>query len=321
VIDGLQGLRHDAVIRRDHQHHNIGDFGAARSHARERFVTRRVDKHDVPAVFLDVIGADVLGDAAGLVLGHVGRTNGIEQAGFAVIDVAHDGDHRWTLLAILFHLGLLNVLGGLFFVANLVGGGAEIARQLFRQFHIESLIDGGQNFLFHQPLDHQGPFDAELFGKLTDGDALGDGDFTVDGRRPRAGAVGCSIFSSSCRSRGCGREGRLSPGRPRAGSTGGGARPGSVHAAHGTWDVAAGVRPDAREAGRAALPAWLPSAGQGEWGRDKSAVREPARQDAFGNGRGRGDAAGAAGMAETAAEPPSLIARSGRGGTTGRAAG
>ena len=43
---------------------------------------------------VDLIGADVLGDAAGFARRHVGRADGVEQRGLAVVDVAHDGDDR-----------------------------------------------------------------------------------------------------------------------------------------------------------------------------------------------------------------------------------
>ena len=41
-----------------------------------------------------LVGADVLGDAAGLARGDVGLADGVEQRGLAVVDVAHDGDDR-----------------------------------------------------------------------------------------------------------------------------------------------------------------------------------------------------------------------------------
>ena len=44
MVDGLQRLRHHAVIRRHHQHHDIRHLGAARAHAGERFVARRIDE-------------------------------------------------------------------------------------------------------------------------------------------------------------------------------------------------------------------------------------------------------------------------------------
>ena len=51
------------------------------------------------AVRLDLIGADVLGDAAGLAGDDVGLADGVEQRGLAVVDVAHDGDDRRTRTA------------------------------------------------------------------------------------------------------------------------------------------------------------------------------------------------------------------------------
>ena len=46
VLDRLDGLRHDAVIGGDHQHHDVGDRGAAGAHLGEGGVTRRVDEGD-----------------------------------------------------------------------------------------------------------------------------------------------------------------------------------------------------------------------------------------------------------------------------------
>ena len=65
VVDGFEGLRHDAVVRRHHQDDDIGDLGAAGAHAGERFVTGGVDEDDLLAVHLHLVRADVLGDAAG----------------------------------------------------------------------------------------------------------------------------------------------------------------------------------------------------------------------------------------------------------------
>ena len=43
---------------------------------------------------LDLVGADVLGDAAGLAGDDVGLADRVEQRRLAVVDVAHDGDDR-----------------------------------------------------------------------------------------------------------------------------------------------------------------------------------------------------------------------------------
>ena len=95
VIDGLDGLGHHAVVGRHHQHHDVGDVGAARPHGREGRVAGRVEEGDPLAVRqAHLVGADVLGDAAVLAGRHVGGAQRVEQAGLAVVDVAHDGDHR-----------------------------------------------------------------------------------------------------------------------------------------------------------------------------------------------------------------------------------
>ena len=49
MINGLEGLRHDAVVGRHHDHHDIRDLGAARPHAREGLVTRSVEEDDLAA--------------------------------------------------------------------------------------------------------------------------------------------------------------------------------------------------------------------------------------------------------------------------------
>ena len=44
VIDRFDRLRHEAVIRRDHEHDDVGHVGAARAHGGEGGVARRVEK-------------------------------------------------------------------------------------------------------------------------------------------------------------------------------------------------------------------------------------------------------------------------------------
>ena len=184
VVDGFERLRHHAVVRRHHQHHDIGDFGAARTHAGERFVARRIDEDDLAAVLLDVIRADVLRDAAGFSFGDVGLPDGVEQRRLAVIHVAHDGDHGRALDLVLLLLRRLDLLHGFFFEADGGGRGAELARQIGGELGIERLVDGGEDIAVDQLLDHQAGFDVQLLGKFLDGDAFGNRDLAIDRRRP-----------------------------------------------------------------------------------------------------------------------------------------
>ena len=94
VTDRLDRLRHHAVIGGHHQHHDVGHRCTARAHGGECLVARRVDEGDLVARrHLHLVGANVLGDPAGLAAYHIGRPQRVQQAGLAVVDVAHDRDH------------------------------------------------------------------------------------------------------------------------------------------------------------------------------------------------------------------------------------
>ena len=77
---------------------------AARTHRGKRFVARRIEEGDHAARRLDVIGADMLGNAAGFAGGNLGAADVVQQRGLAVVDVAHDGDHRCARQR--FHIGV-----------------------------------------------------------------------------------------------------------------------------------------------------------------------------------------------------------------------
>ncbi len=94
MADRFHRLGHDTVIGRHDENHDVGDLGATGAHGRERRMARRVEEGDRTASGLNRIGADVLGDPAGLARDHVGLANVVEQRGLAVIHMAHDGDHR-----------------------------------------------------------------------------------------------------------------------------------------------------------------------------------------------------------------------------------
>ncbi len=59
-------------------------------------MARRIQEGDGLAVHLHLIGADVLGDAAGLAGRHGGVADGVQQGGLAVVHVAHDHHHGGT---------------------------------------------------------------------------------------------------------------------------------------------------------------------------------------------------------------------------------
>ena len=60
-----------------------------------------VEESDLAAVVLDLVGADVLSDPAGLRLDDRGLADRVEQGRLAVVDVAHDRDHGRPVCEIL----------------------------------------------------------------------------------------------------------------------------------------------------------------------------------------------------------------------------
>ena len=94
VVDRLDRLRHDAVVGGDDQDGHVGDLRAAGTHGGERLVARRVEEGDLaPVADVHLVGADVLGDAAGLGGDDRRLADRVEQRRLAVVDVTHDRDH------------------------------------------------------------------------------------------------------------------------------------------------------------------------------------------------------------------------------------
>ena len=143
VIDCLDGLRHHAVVRSDDENRDIRDLRAARAHRRESLMARRVEEHDFLALAVDLISADVLGNAAGLTARHRALANHIEQRRLAVVDVSHDRDHRRTK-----HQRLRVVLDDRDFRQidlrrQCLDGHAELAGNQLRRVVVDFLIDRG----------------------------------------------------------------------------------------------------------------------------------------------------------------------------------
>ena len=97
------------------------------------------------------VGANMLRDSACFAFGNGGFTNRIQQRGCAVVDMAHDGDHRRTRRYFnggLFSTGAagsINIFRSLLFERNHVGFGSEEAGHFTRQFSVERLVDGRKN--------------------------------------------------------------------------------------------------------------------------------------------------------------------------------
>ena len=145
VADGFLGLRHDAVVAGDDQHGDIGDVGAAGAHFGERFVAGRVHKRNPPAVALDLVGANVLSNAAAFAAGDVDADDLIEQRRFAMIDVTEECHDRRAALK-FFRIGLRLIEAGQDFVLKRhrvrdLDLDAQLDRQQLGLFGVERRID------------------------------------------------------------------------------------------------------------------------------------------------------------------------------------
>ena len=92
VMYCLDGLRHNAVVCGDDKHDDVGHICASCPHSRKRLVARRIEECNLTLPDVDLICADVLGDSACLAGGNVSGADFIQQARFAVVNVAeHSG--------------------------------------------------------------------------------------------------------------------------------------------------------------------------------------------------------------------------------------
>ena len=177
VVERLDRLRHHAVVGRHHQDGDVGRLGAAGTHGGERLVTRGVDEGDLALVTVDLgrhlVGADGLGDAAGLAGHHVGLADRVQQLRLAVVDVTHDGDDRRPGREILLAALVLTELDveALQQLAVLVLGrdDLDLVVELTGQ-HLEGVLGhglGGRHHLaqVEQHLDQRRHVDVDLLGR------------------------------------------------------------------------------------------------------------------------------------------------------------
>jgi hypothetical protein len=176
VVDRLAGLRHDAVVGGHHDDRDVRDLAAAGAHGGECLVARGVEEGDRLLTVVDLVGADVLGDATGLARGDLGLADGVQQRRLAVVDVAHDRDDRRALDEILVGvledrlvLGLVVGVDDLDLLAELLGQDGD-------RLVGERLREGDHLPHAHELLDDVGDGDAEVLGDIADRRARVDAD-------------------------------------------------------------------------------------------------------------------------------------------------
>ncbi len=75
--DSLNRLRLNAVIGRHHDDGQVGRPGAVLTQGGKGFVARRIQESYLALLMLNLIGRNVLGDAASLALGDISAADGV----------------------------------------------------------------------------------------------------------------------------------------------------------------------------------------------------------------------------------------------------
>ena len=186
VVDGLDRLGHNAVIRSNDQNRHVGQLGTSGSHGREGLVTRGIQEGDLAILALQLdgglVGTDPLGDATGLACRGVGLPDGIQQSRLTVIDMAHDRNHRGPrlqVLVVLAQLLLIKVDVELlkeFLVLLLGGDDLDVPANLLTQNLEGGLVQGlrGRSHLaqVEEDRDQGRGIDVDLVGQIGQGCAL-----------------------------------------------------------------------------------------------------------------------------------------------------
>ena len=180
MVDGLDGLGHDAVIGSNDQNGDVSHVGAAGTHGGECLMARSIEEGDEAVVDLDLIGADGLRDAAGLACGDVGLADGVEDTGLAVVNVAHDADDRGTgdevFLCVLLLREQALFDGDMDFLLDL---GVELLGQKRSGIEVDDVVDGVHLAHLHELGDDLACLLLQAGGQLADGDLIGDKDFQL----------------------------------------------------------------------------------------------------------------------------------------------
>ena len=175
VVDGLDGLGHDAVVGGNHQNGDVRGLRAAGTHGGKGRVAGGIQKRDHIPVHVHSVSADVLGDAASFFRSDGGLADGVQQGGLAVVNVTHDHYDGGAGLQLFggIHMVVDDLLldGDGDFLLHLAAhlGGHELGG-----VKIDALVDGGHDAVLHQALDDLSGGLLHPGSQLAHGDLLGD---------------------------------------------------------------------------------------------------------------------------------------------------
>ena len=167
VVDGFNGLRHHAVVRRDNQNNDVGHLCTTGTHGGKRFVTGRVNKGNTAAVDGNLRSTDGLRNTACLTGGNTRMPNGVQKRSFTVVNVAHNGNDRRTGLKIFWIV--IEGKGIFFFLCHNLDFPTQIFRNKVNQIIGHGLGKRQWASKQKEALDNVVGRNAEKIRKLGDG--------------------------------------------------------------------------------------------------------------------------------------------------------
>ena len=183
--DALLGLGHDAVVGRNDENCDIGDLRTAGAHRAERRMAGSIEEGDLLAGDLDLVGADLLGDAAGLSGRDMLLADPVHESRLAVVDVSeerHDRGARLQGLGRILGYEVIRIdrledgLGGRL-VASMLDDNLEavLLGDLRGHVGLDALVDGSENLEAHQIGDQAVGLDAQLGREILHDDCAAHG--------------------------------------------------------------------------------------------------------------------------------------------------
>jgi len=176
VVDRFNRLRHHAVVGGNHQNHDIRGFCAALAHGGKGFMAWRIDEGDEAVLRGNLVGADVLGNAACFAGDNIGLADGVQQRGLAVVHVAHDGHDRRPRLQLIRRIGVrrkpfdnVRFRNALHAVSHFLGNDLCGVR-------VDHVVDRVHLALLHQYLDDVDGAFRHAVGQFLDGDGFRNDD-------------------------------------------------------------------------------------------------------------------------------------------------
>ena len=169
MINCLDRLRHNAIIRSNHQHRNIRGIGSPHTHRRKRLMARCIQEGNTLPINGNHVSTDCLCDTACFLIRHVSLTNGIQQGSFTMIYVSHNTDNGWSahhgiFILIIFLQQLLNDIYLYFFLTDNI----IFNRDIFRIFIAYLGIQCHDLSLQEKFLNNHGRLNLHLICQLLD---------------------------------------------------------------------------------------------------------------------------------------------------------